>query len=154
MVPVRRQRGRVPSNRRAVCQHVSVKVVFAAIPAYGHLYPLMPLAIACAEAGHDVTVASGPPFVGRLPLPTIAQQPPEIDLRAAFHETQRRNPGLHSADLMVALFADVTSEAVISVLLPALELLRPDLVIYEALNAAPTSQPECSPFPRSPSRSA
>ena len=57
-----------------------MKILFAAIPAYGHLYPLMPLALACAEAGHDVTVACGKPFLGRLPLPTIPQQPDALEL--------------------------------------------------------------------------
>lgn len=112
-----------------------MKIVFAAIPAYGHLYPLMPLALACVEGGHEVTVAAGPPFLDRLPLPTIPQQPPELDLDAAFRETQRRNPGLHGAELMVGLFADVTAEAVAGVLLPTLEESRPDLVIYEAMDA-------------------
>jgi UDP:flavonoid glycosyltransferase YjiC (YdhE family) len=123
------------SRRRGVCQHQSVKVVFAAIPAYGHLYPLMPLALACARASHDVTVACGAPFVGRLPLPTIAQQPPEVDLEWGFDEAKRRNPGLHGSDLTVGFFADVVAEAVTSALLPALEDLRPDLVVYEAMNA-------------------
>ena len=31
------------------------------------LWPLMPLALASADAGHDVTVATGAPFVGQLP---------------------------------------------------------------------------------------
>ena len=31
-----------------------MRIVFAAIPAYGHLYPVLPLAMACAAAGHDV----------------------------------------------------------------------------------------------------
>jgi hypothetical protein len=116
-------------------EHGLVKVVFAAIPAYGHLYPLMPLALACAEAGHEVTVAAGPPFLGRLPLPTIPQQPPEMDLGAMLAETKRRNPGLEGAELMAGLFADVTAEAVSDVLLPAIEESRPDLVVYEAMDA-------------------
>ena len=57
-----------------------MKIVVASIPAYGHLYPLMPLALACADAGHDVTIAVGPPFLDRLPLPTVPQQPDELDL--------------------------------------------------------------------------
>jgi hypothetical protein len=36
-----------------------VRIVFAAVPAYGHLYPLMPLALAAVDAGHDVVVATG-----------------------------------------------------------------------------------------------
>ncbi|WP_225753948.1 glycosyltransferase [Actinotalea sp. Marseille-Q4924] len=112
-----------------------MRLVFAAIPAFGHLYPLMPLALACADAGHDVTVAAGPPFLGRLPLPTILQQPPGLDLEATMAETQRRNPHLHGGELMVGLFADVTAEAVVETLLPALEASPPDLIVYEAMDA-------------------
>ena len=112
-----------------------MKIVFAAIPAYGHLYPLMPLALACADAGHDVTVASGKPFLDRLPLPTIPQQPGALELDGVFAEASRRNPGLHGAELVVGVFADVTSEAVAEVLVPTLEELRPDLIVYEGMNA-------------------
>ena len=111
-----------------------MKIVFAAIPAYGHLYPLMPLALACAEAGHQVTMAVGSPFLGRLPLPTIPQHPPELDLDAGFREAERRHPDLHGMELVVGFFADVTAEAVTGVLLPVFEESRPDLVIYEAMN--------------------
>ena len=112
-----------------------MKILFAAIPAYGHLYPLMPLALACADAGHDVTVACGKPFLGRLPLPTIPQQPGELELDGVFAEASRRNPGLHGAELVVGMFADVTSEAVAEVLVPTLEELRPDLIVYEGMDA-------------------
>jgi len=39
-----------------------MKIVFAALPAYGHVYPLVPLALACADAGHEVVFACGDPF--------------------------------------------------------------------------------------------
>src|SRR5918995_5438462 len=52
-----------------------------------------------------------------------------------FSETARRNPGIRGFDFMIGLFADITSEAVTGTLLPALEQTRPDLVIYEALDA-------------------
>jgi hypothetical protein len=42
--------------------------MFASLGAYGHLYPMMPLALVCADAGHEAVIASGPPFLGRLPL--------------------------------------------------------------------------------------
>ena len=111
-----------------------MKILFAAIPAYGHLYPLMPLALACAEDGHDVTVATGKPFVGRLPLPTIPQQPDALELDGVFAEAARRNPGVQGAGLVVGVFADVTSEAVVEVLVPTLEELQPDLIVYEGMN--------------------
>ncbi len=107
----------------------------AAIPAYGHLYPLMPLALACAAAGHEVTIASGPPFLGRLPLPTVRQQPDALGLGAAIDETRRRYPGLAGHDLSVGLFADVTAEAVSDSLVEVFEQHRPDLLLYEGLDA-------------------
>jgi hypothetical protein len=48
-----------------------MRVVVASLPAYGHLYPLMPLAQAFALPGHEVVVAVGDPFLGRLPFPTV-----------------------------------------------------------------------------------
>ena len=45
--------------------------MFASLGAYGHLYPMMPLALACADAGHETVIATGPPFLERLPLPTV-----------------------------------------------------------------------------------
>lgn len=80
-------------------------------------------------------MAAGPPFLGRLPLPTIPQQPPELDIDTAFSETKRRHPDFHGDELVTGFFADVTAEAVSGVLLPALEEYRPDLLIYEAMNA-------------------
>ncbi len=40
--------------------------MFASLGAYGHLHPMMPLALACGDAGHKAVIASGPPFLGRL----------------------------------------------------------------------------------------
>ena len=45
--------------------------MFASLGAYGHLYPMMPLALACADAGHEAVIATGEPFLGRLPLGTV-----------------------------------------------------------------------------------
>ncbi len=111
-----------------------VKIIVASIPAYGHLYPLMPLALACADAGHDITIAVGPPFLDRLPLPTVPQQPVELDVGAAFAETRRRNPGLEGRELTIGMFADVTAEAAADTLLKLLEENRPDLVVYEGMD--------------------
>jgi hypothetical protein len=57
-------------TRSASDSMATVKIMFAPLGAYGHLYPMMPLALACADAGHDVMIATGKPFLDRLPLPT------------------------------------------------------------------------------------
>jgi UDP:flavonoid glycosyltransferase YjiC (YdhE family) len=63
----------------------TVKIMFASLGAYGHLYPMMPLAIACADAGQEVVIATGKPFLERLPV------------------TRRRHPDLHGGPLSMAM---------------------------------------------------
>jgi hypothetical protein len=88
----------------------NVKIMFASLGAYGHLYPMMPLALACADAGHDAVIATGPPFLGQLQLPTVPGYPPKLELDWAVQEARRRHPDLHDQDFSMAMFADVTAE--------------------------------------------
>jgi hypothetical protein len=111
-----------------------VKIMFASLGAYGHLYPMMPLALACAAAGHGTVIAVGPPFLGRLPLPTVPGYPPELELDWAIQEARRRHPDLHDQEFSMAMFADVTAEGVAPTMIKQCEQLRPDLVIYEGMN--------------------
>ena len=111
-----------------------MKIVFASLPAYGHLYPLMPLALACADAGHGVTVATGAPFVGHLPLQTLQAVPLDADIDGMVAEARRRHPEARDFDLVLGMFADVSAEAISDILLRELDQDRPDLVVYEAMN--------------------
>jgi UDP:flavonoid glycosyltransferase YjiC (YdhE family) len=111
-----------------------VKIMFASLGAYGHLYPMMPLALASADAGHEAVIASGPPFLGRLPLPIVPGYPHDLELDSAIQEARRRHPDLHDQDFSRAMFADVTAESVAPTMIEQCERLRPDLVIYEAMN--------------------
>jgi hypothetical protein len=110
-----------------------VKIMFASLAAYGHLYPMMPLAFACADAGHEVLIATGPPFLERLPLPTVPGYPPDLELDWAIEETRRRHPDLHDQDFSMAMFADVTAESVAPTMIEQCERMRPDLVIFEGM---------------------
>ena len=94
----------------------------------------MPLAMACAAAGHVVTVAVGEPFLGRLPLPTVRGIRSGIELDGVVQETRRRHPDARGHELTVAMFGDTTAEFVSSALEEAVADLRPDLVVYEAMN--------------------
>jgi hypothetical protein len=69
-----------------------VKIMFASLGAYGHLYPMMPLAVACAEADHEVVIATGEPSLGRLPLPTLPGYPRNLELDWAINELPARSP--------------------------------------------------------------
>lgn len=53
-----------------------MRIMFVAAPLQGHVLPLIPLAAACRDAGHDVIVASGgfPPDVLGLRIADIARR--------------------------------------------------------------------------------
>ena len=109
-------------------------ILFAAIPAFGHVFPLLPLASACAEAGHEVRIATGDPFLDRLPWPTVRAVPVGTELDGVVEQARRRHPEARGPDLAVAMFGDVTAELVAGELDPVLSARRPDLVVYEAMN--------------------
>lgn len=111
-----------------------MQILFAAIPAYGHLFPLLPLVSACADAGHQVTVATGEPFLDRLAWPTVRGMPADAKLDAVVEQTRRRHPDALGYHLSVAMFADVGAELVCGELDRAMVDLRPDLVVYEPMN--------------------
>jgi UDP:flavonoid glycosyltransferase YjiC (YdhE family) len=109
-------------------------VVFAALPAYGHLYPLMPLALATAAAGHDVTVATGSHFDGALPLPTVKAFPDHATLSWLEEETARRFVAEEGLGFGVRMFADVAANTSADTLLPLWDERTPDLVVLESGN--------------------
>jgi UDP:flavonoid glycosyltransferase YjiC (YdhE family) len=111
-----------------------VRIEFAGIPAYGHLYPMVPLAQGCAAAGHQVAIATGPPFLDRLPLPTVPGVPADLSLDDTIAEAKRRHPEVHGPDLMYAMFGDVTAERALETLLPRWSEDPPDLVVLEWMN--------------------
>jgi UDP:flavonoid glycosyltransferase YjiC (YdhE family) len=111
-----------------------VRIEFAGIPAYGHVYPMVPLAQACADAGHEVAIATGPPFLDRLPLPTVPGAPADLTIDNTVAEAQRRHPDAHGPDLMYAMFGDVMAERVLGTLLPRWSEDPPDLVVFEWMN--------------------
>lgn len=111
-----------------------MKIAFAVLPAYGHLYPVMPLAQACAAAGHDVVVVVGAPFLRRLPLPTVSQFPDGVDMRWAAAETARRHPAVSGFDFVLSMFGDILPSTVVPTLLARWQDAKPDLVVYETLN--------------------
>lgn len=109
-----------------------VDLVFTSIPAYGHVYPLMPLAEAAAEAGHRVTVATGRPFLDVLPFPTYRCFPDHASLSWAEGETARRHPELRGFEFGIAMFGDITANLTAEMLLERWSDERPDLVVLDS----------------------
>jgi len=52
-----------------------MRITLAAVPAYGHVLPLVPLALDAARAGHEVTFAASNEFSGGVPVDEIENVP-------------------------------------------------------------------------------
>lgn len=114
-----------------------MKIVFASLPAYGHLYPLVPLAEACAAAGHDVVVATGTPFLDALPVPTARGIAEGVGLHDIEQETFRNHPGLEPGlEFAGLMFAETTVRHAAPALRELFDRDRPDLVVHDILDIA------------------
>ncbi len=118
-----------------------MRILFCSLPHFGHVLPLVPLANACVDAGHEVAFATGGPLLGRLPVRSVRAYP-ERTLDEAEAEVRRRHPEL--ADVApqekwrfgLELFADVEYETLLAGVEPIIAEERPDMVVYEAYSAA------------------
>lgn len=99
--------------------------MFAAVAAHGHTYPLVPLAIASAQAGHDVVFAAGEPFLPTLRAAGLTARPAGISMREAF-------AGITPVPAEIGhVIGDVLARPMIADLTPLLAEFRPDAVIHD-----------------------
>ena len=127
--------------RRSGVDTRKVRICFSAIPAFGHVLPMVPLAAAAAAAGHEVSFVASSQFDGRLPVPVWPGVPEGMTLQDAEEETRAEIRG--SADLAAdplgwprAMFGVVMPRHIHPHLLRQWERHgRPDLVVHEGLNA-------------------
>jgi len=119
-----------------------MRIVFVAAPLQGHLLPLIPLAAACRDAGHDVVLAGGgfPPDVLGLRTADIgaAFSLPRSAIRVAL-----RHPRIARAEMrgvaghaMVGELFGRANLALVGPLLALAERERPDLIVFESLGEA------------------
>ncbi|HEU5001155.1 MAG TPA: glycosyltransferase [Actinomycetota bacterium] len=116
-----------------------MRVLFACVPAYGHLHPLLPLARALAAAGDEVTIASGPDVATSIEaagLRSCALGPPYAEW---FAEIGRRGGGQLGDGLPIdrilpyfvpRLFAEVGAQFMVDGLVAA--AAGTDLLIFES----------------------
>jgi UDP:flavonoid glycosyltransferase YjiC (YdhE family) len=110
-----------------------VRILFSCRPAYGHLFPLLPLANAARAAGHDVVFGTGEAFVDQVRDLGFAARRVGIGIGDAETAARRRHGEDAGAfDVGITMFAELLPRATMDDLRPLLPELRPDLVIYEA----------------------
>ncbi|GLY68472.1 glycosyltransferase [Amycolatopsis taiwanensis] len=118
-----------------------MRVVFSSLPAYGHAYPLIPLALASRDAGHDVLFATGESFHPNLKLFGLDVVDAGVDVVQAFAEAnggERLKPAdltpQRQKEMASAVLGDALPRAFVRDLGPVLERVRPDVVVYGAGN--------------------
>ena len=112
-----------------------MRIAFVTNPALGHLLPLLPLALAAREAGHDVVVVGGAsigPAVERVGLPhRVAGSPdlPSVFVRVPEREglTGRRR----AAVIWQRVFAGILAPELAAATLELARDWPPDLVIHD-----------------------
>lgn len=111
-----------------------MRIAFGTNPAHGHLLPLVPLAFAARDAGHDVAVITGAsmrPIVERVGLRFVEAGPP--DLATAFEAIgiERYQGSRRALHVWSRAFADEFARPLAHGLLDLARSWRPDLVVHE-----------------------
>ena len=132
-----------PSTRRpdGIVTVAGVKFLFCARPAFGHVYPLLPLASAARDAGHEVAVATTDPFlalVARLGFEThdvgIAIEAARAELLDSLGLSSMPRPTVGGPDVWLGgrMFLELVAPRTAADLAPVLAATRPDVVVYES----------------------
>lgn len=112
-----------------------MRILFATNPGLGHLLPLLPIAIAARDAGHEVAVAAGAsigPVVTAAGLRLVPMGPPDIDSVIVGTLDLRSVKGPDRPALIwPKVFAGVLAEAFAAGVLELARSWSPDLVVHE-----------------------
>jgi UDP:flavonoid glycosyltransferase YjiC (YdhE family) len=115
-----------------------VRILVAALGSPGHAFPLVPLARALHDAGHDVTFATGPDTEATIATSGVPTAPAGRPVFDAFREamidrglTERPSDQEVMRDIATEVFGAVMPRSVAGDLIPRLREHRPDVVIAE-----------------------
>jgi UDP:flavonoid glycosyltransferase YjiC (YdhE family) len=123
-----------------------VRLLFTSLGSFGHTFPLVPLAVAARDAGHDVVFATTEEFLPQLRKAGLETAAAGISMENAFGQAfaeagppgPRRPPGDIPREELFPVVAKVFGELLptrfAADLLPLFEHVRPDLVVSEAGN--------------------
>ncbi|HEX3539163.1 MAG TPA: glycosyltransferase [Acidimicrobiales bacterium] len=117
-------------------------MLFSCLPGFGHFNPMMPLAQAASEAGHEVAFATAERFCRRVIEPAgvaafgAGLSPPDVEART------RRLPEMASIDdndvwaFGAHMFARVAAAGKVADLASIIDEWRPQLVVHDAIDFA------------------
>ena len=117
-----------------------VHILFSSLHGHGHLYPMLPLAVAAREAGHQVTVATGEgfhPVLSELGLDVVAAGVGIHDAFRSMPATEHGRENLSGEELYLVaakVFGQALPRSFVGDLMPLIGSLRPALVVHESGN--------------------
>ena len=129
-----------------------MRVLFTVQPSVGHLHPLVPVADALSNAGHEVAVCSSARFRAEVEAFGLTH----IDAGLNWHTSDRSTwtafppmppPGPEFGRFVVKMFADVTTRHMVPDLLAISRDWRPDLVVREGMEYGGCIAAECLGIP-------
>jgi UDP:flavonoid glycosyltransferase YjiC (YdhE family) len=113
----------------------AVRLLLSTRSAFGHLYPMMPLADAARAAGHEVVFSLGPEFVPKLQALGYRAEPTGIEIREAGAEAIAAGTPVMGADGRTNLdfgahvFVEVMARRVALDVAALLADVQPDVVV-------------------------
>ena len=112
-----------------------MRILFSSVPAPGHLLPLLPLADAAADAGHEVAFLTDAGMARYLGARTLLAAGPDVFSLLA--ETERRTDGgdaRHPGGAAVEMFAGTRLDLTFGEALDRAREFGPDIVVCEAID--------------------
>ena len=116
-----------------------MRILFRSLPAFGHVYPLIPLAFAARDAGHDIVFSTAGDFVGRLEALGFAVVPAGVPLEQSIFNRFGDTPpvtttnGQTNWDVIGELFTRAAMDTADD-LLTLMPVIDPDVVVYEQVD--------------------
>lgn len=118
-----------------------MRILFTSLASYGHVYPLLPLAVAARDAGHDVVYATASEFHPTLEKAGLEPAAAGLTMREAFGRLfagdTRSRKEIPEGELNEAIgkaFGRLLPTQFMTDLAPVLAERKPDLVVYEMGN--------------------
>ncbi|WP_037366033.1 glycosyltransferase [Amycolatopsis orientalis] len=118
-----------------------MRILFTSLASYGHVYPLLPLATAARDVGHDVVYATASAFHPTLEKAGLEPAAAGLTMQEVFGRLfageSRNRHDIPQAELNEAIgkaFGRVLPTQFMADLAPVLTERKPDLVVYEMGN--------------------
>ncbi|GAA4541106.1 glycosyltransferase [Amycolatopsis samaneae] len=116
-------------------------MIFTALGGFGHSFPLIPLAVAARDAGHDVGFATAEDFLPNIGKAGITGISAGVTMTVAFTEAAKgiaedpeQLPPEQLPQILGRIFGEVVPRSFVTDLESIFAERRPDLVVYESGN--------------------